>query len=451
MKIKTKIRLFSSLFMLIIIVLVNSTIYFMFYKISTKNELDQLAFQTNAIVEAINANQDIPQNEIFRAFLPTNGMIRVINEREKELIPTITKQKEYINLPHIYSSREMRKIYTDHELGKMAVISKPMIWSDGKVVTLQVASQLVTLENTMTILLYVLIGASIFILVPVVIAGNILSRFILNPIKHLIKTMNDNMKREKWIKINIENQSQDELNEMEMTFNEMIDYLKVNFEKQEQFVSDASHELKTPISIIKGYAQLLERRGKSHPEVFDESVGAIDSETERMQQLVEQLLLLAKNKASMNMEQVDLIALAKQAIKSFKVAYNRDITLDLLVSELKVKGDVKQLQQVIYILISNALKYSNVAIRVVLNEEANHAKIKVIDHGVGISAEEQTRVFDRFYRVDRARSRDTGGTGLGLPIAKKIIEEHGGTIEVDSVVEVGTTFTVLLPVLEAVH
>lgn len=445
MKLRTKIGLFSSLFMLVIVAIVNTSIYFLFYKIATDNELNQLSSQTNAIVEALNANEDIPEKEVLKAFLPSDGMIRVIAENGDEVIPTITKKKDYIVLPFVFSPKETSEIVSDEELGKVAVISKPLIWSDGSVVTLRVSKQLLAYSETMQTLLYVLLAASLLILVPTAIAANVLSRFVLQPINTLITTMQGNTKQEEWIKIDIKSQSHDELYEMEATFNEMMDHLRMSFEKQEAFVSDASHELKTPISIIKSYAQLLLRRGKSNPEVFEESVLAIESEADRMQGLVEQLLLLAKNAESMVYESVDLVTLVQQTMSPFQTTSNRKIVLDVRAENLIVSGDRKQLQQILYILISNALKYSDTDVKVILDAGSGDVLLNIIDHGAGISEAEQKRIFDRFYRVDKARARSTGGTGLGLAIAKQIAEAHGGALSVQSVEDVGSTFILRIP------
>lgn len=448
MKLRTKIWLFSSLLMLVMIALVNTSIYFLFYKIATDNELDGLARQTNGIIEAINANQDIPESEILKAFLPADGMIRIIAENGDEVIPTITKKKDYIVLPFVFSPKEIGEIVSDEALGKVAVISKPIIWSDGSVVTLRVSKQLVAHTQTMQTLLYVLLAASLFILVPTVIGANVLGRFVLQPINTLITTMQDNTKQDKWVKMEMNSKSNDELDKMETTFNEMIDHLQMSFEKQEAFVSDASHELKTPISIIKSYAQLLTRRGKSNPEVFEESVAAIDSEADRMQGLVEQLLLLAKNKESMVYESVDLVELVQHTMRPFQTTSNRKIVLDVRAADTFVSGDKKQLQQILYILISNALKYSDTDVKVILDMEDENVVLNVIDHGAGISKDDQLRIFDRFYRVDKARARSTGGTGLGLAIAKQIAEVHDGALSVQSVQDVGTTFSVRIPIIQ---
>ncbi|MYL60591.1 sensor histidine kinase, partial [Virgibacillus halodenitrificans] len=247
-------------------------------------------------------------------------------------------------------------------------------------------------------------------------------------------------------KIDTENRSKDELYEMEQTFNDMIDHLKENFDKQEVFVSDASHELKTPISIVKSYAQLLERRGKDNPELWKESIDAIDSEVDRMQRLVEQMLLLAKNKSEVNYEQVELAALTSSVIQTFQGAYDRDIQFSQDGEASTVYGNVDQLKQVIYILIDNAIKYSDSTIHVKVCEKEENILLQVEDFGQGISEKDQKRVFDRFYRIDKARSRETGGTGLGLPIAKAIITAHRGNLTVDSILGRGTVFTIQLPI-----
>lgn len=446
MKLKTKIKLFSSLFMLILIVLVNTSIYFLFYKMSSDSELDQLSNQTSAITEALQASQSIPPNQLLHAFLPTDGMIRVVSKDGTELIPTITKRREYRELPLEYNEQETRNVIKSKSGVHVAIITKPIIWENGEVVTMQVANHLIPLEETMRTLLYVLIAASLIMLLPLIIAGNVLSRFILRPITELIETMKANMKLEKWQTIDLDNKSQDELYEMEKTFNQMIEHLKTNFEKQEVFVSDASHELKTPISIIKSYAQLLKRRGKSHPEVFDEAVEAIDSETERMKQLVNQMLTLAKNKEHAPFKQVDLQTLILKVIQTFTSAYDRNIHFDAQGAMFSVHGDIDQLKQIIYILLDNAIKYSEDEIKVRLIENES-LQMQVIDQGQGISEADQKHLFDRFYRVDKSRRRETGGTGLGLAIAKTIAQLHHGNLTVTSELGKGATFTLELPII----
>lgn len=444
MKLKTKIQLFSSLFMLLLVLIVNTSIYLLFYKMTTDNEMEQLSEQTNTIVETIKENPDIPKSDLLHAFLPSNGMVRVIDAGGEELIPTITKKQSYRQLDLEYSESENQEMIDSPTGEKVAVISKPIIWDDGSVATLQVSNYLLAMEETMRTLFYVLLFASLLMLIPAVIAGSVLSKFILAPIKDLMSAMKENMQPGNWKTIDTNHRSRDEIYEMETTFNEMTRQLKENYEKQEVFVSDASHELKTPISIIKSYAQLLERRGKTHPEVFEEAVEAIESESDRMQQLVEQMLLLAKDKEVAPHEEIDLVLLMEKVIHTFRHAYERDIHFYDEGFHITVVGNADQLEQVLYILLDNAIKYSDEDISVQLIK-ADVVQVKVIDKGPGISAEEQQFIFDRFYRVDKSRARKYGGTGLGLSIAKAMVELHGGTLSVHSTEGKGSTFILTLP------
>src|SRR5699024_589354 len=183
---------------------------------------------------------------------------------------------------------------------------------------------------------------------------------------------------------------------MEETFNQMIDHLEENFQKQERFVSDASHELRTPISIIKSYAQLLERRGKDHPQLFSVAIEAIDSETERMQKLMDQMLLLAKSKAEIHFEKLDFVRLCEESVKHLQDAYKREMIIQSEADCLYVHGNQDQLRQIIDILVNNALKYSDQEIELNLYTRDGYVVFQVKDYGPGISKEDQERIFDRF-------------------------------------------------------
>src|SRR5699024_2392411 len=297
---------------------------FLFYKITVNRELDELTAHTNALIETLNDNPDVSKKELLRAYLPNDGMIRVIQKDSKPL-HQLTKKKIYTELDGVYTTSEIKQINTTLAPENIAIVAKPMIWENGEIVTLQLSKHLVALHEDMRTLFYVLVVASLLMLIPTMIVGKILSQFLLQPIQELISAMKENIKTRNWTKIALKNRSRDELYEMEETFNQMIDHLEENFQKQERFVSDASHELRTPISIIKSYAQLLERRGKDHPQLFSEAIGAIDSETERMQKLIDQMLLLAKSKAEIHFEKLDFVRLCEETVKHLQEAYKREM------------------------------------------------------------------------------------------------------------------------------
>lgn len=448
MTLRKKIIFFSTVFMLILILIVNTAIYFLFYQSASQGELDQLTTHADTLTETIGKNSSVSQEEmreLLTAYLPTNGMIRVIDENEKEVVNQ-RKPNQDENLPIEYTTTEKREVISFNQMD-IAVVTKPIIWQNGEIVTIQVSDRLIHMNETMQTLRYVLFFSSAIILIPTIIASILLSRFLLNPIQKLKETMQTNISKKDWKKIDIENRSKDELYEMEVTFNEMIDSLKENYEKQEIFVSNASHELKTPIQIIKSYAQLLSRRGEGNPELLQESTEAIDSEADRMQNLVEQMLALAKNQQEQVVETVDMRELLQQVAGTFQKAYApREI--NLFVDE-KTKymwqGNPDQIKQVIYILLTNALKYSEKEVHIRLQQQNDEMIVSVQDFGEGLADQDQQHIFERFYRVDRARNRETGGTGLGLAIAKVIVESYQGEITVQSKIGEGSVFRIHLP------
>lgn len=448
MKLKTKIQLFSSLFMVVLLLLVNTSVYFLFYKNATDSQLEQLVAQSEILVERLSESTvDAESSELIKAFLPADGMAKVFSS-EGQALEFKLRGDAYKTLEGKFQTGETQEIIRPESGVNVAVVAKPIIWHDGSVVTLQLSNNLVDLSDTLMILFYVLILASLIVLIPTLLGANLISRFLLNPIQQLTQVMRENMKERRWKKIDLTDRSKDELYEMEVTFNEMIDQLRNSYEKQEDFVSNASHELKTPIQIVKSYAQLMERHGKKDPEVLHESIEAIDSEADRMKKLVEQLLALAKSKNDIVYADVELVQLLEQSIVTFEKAYSREIEFNKNIEIVLVNGNADQLEQIMYILIDNALKYSKEKIVVSLFTYNGEVIFSVKDFGKGITEDEQIRIFERFYRVDKTRSRETGGTGLGLAIATSIAEEHQGKVTVESTVGEGSTFTLVLPIIK---
>lgn len=240
-----------------------------------------------------------------------------------------------------------------------------------------------------------------------------------------------------------------ELMGLENAVNNLISRMHEAYRQQTRFVSDASHELRTPIAVIKGYAELLNRWGKDDPKVMEESVAAMLAEADNMQRLVEQLLFLARGDAgrtAFSPEKVDLRELLLSAVDEYKLIGTKHTWRIRAEEPVFTFGDEAMLKQALRILADNAIKYSPEGSIITLRAHytpQGMATLSVQDNGTGIKAEDLPHLFERFYRSDPARSR--GGTGLGLAIAKWITERHEGHIDVFSSLGLGTRFTINLP------
>lgn len=228
------------------------------------------------------------------------------------------------------------------------------------------------------------------------------------------------------------------------------------FSRQRQFTADASHELRTPLALIRANAEMLTRHRDRLSHGDDELVNEIIQETDHLNRLVTDLLTLARadtETVRIDSRPVDFRALVSDVHEDVqRIAESRGIASDLtLDGPITVSGDETRLRQLLLILLDNALKYTDPGGRVdvALEREDHHARLVVSDTGIGIPSEDLPRIFDRFYRVDRAREHESGGTGLGLSIARWIVQAHNGTIKADSTLGRGTRFEIDLPASKA--
>ncbi|MBR7148968.1 MAG: PAS domain S-box protein [Firmicutes bacterium] len=223
---------------------------------------------------------------------------------------------------------------------------------------------------------------------------------------------------------------------------------------QTDFVANVSHELKTPLTTIKSYTETLLDGAMEDPEITANFLGIVDTEADRMNRLVKDLLQLSRldhQRERWSMKETNLIAILNTAIpKVALTARQKEQHLNVLFDEeavIPVNVDRDRIEQVVLNILSNAIKYTNEGGRIDIDvlEGGGHVKVIVSDNGIGISEADIPRVFERFYRVDKARSRAMGGTGLGLPISKQIVEEHHGTLTIESQEGKGTNVTMTLP------
>lgn len=246
----------------------------------------------------------------------------------------------------------------------------------------------------------------------------------------------------------------DEMDDLIRTINDMISRLEGSFKRMAEFTADASHELKTPICAMRGEAEVLLLRERKAEE-YQESLAHFIEQFDHLNQVLNDLILLSKFdtiQVELKRAPLRLDLLIQDLSHLFRVlAEQKNIAMDIdTLEEVTVTGDKVRLQQLFTNLIDNAIKYTpKGSIRVTVEKNESVAVVRIRDTGIGIPKEEQEKIFKRFYRTDKSRSRETGGVGLGLSIAEWIAHAHHGRIEVDSELNKGSTFTVYLPIQSA--
>ena len=285
-----------------------------------------------------------------------------------------------------------------------------------------------------------------------IVLGYLLSNQMTKPIKkiqEIISSISEENISTKRIKVSEKN---DEFAIVSEHFNELLDKISFYIEQQKHFVEDVSHELRTPVAIVEGHLKLLNRWGKDNPEVLEESLQASLVELQRMKTLVQEMLDLSRApqvKEQYKDATTNVTEVAKQVVHNFRVLYP-EFTFtfdDDLKRDLWIPIYLNHLEQVVIILMDNAVKYSldRKEIILSLSKGEEHVEIAVQDFGMGMTEEDRRKVFSRFYRVDKARSRERGGNGLGLSIAKELIESYDGEISVTTLLNHGSIFKITLP------
>lgn len=245
--------------------------------------------------------------------------------------------------------------------------------------------------------------------------------------------------------------TKNELKDLANVINSMLDRIETSYEIQKQFVSDASHELRTPIAVIQGYSNLLNRWGKTNPEVMEESIEAIQNEAKSMQDLVEKLLFLSrhdKKTLKLDKKKFNIKPLVEDMVKETRLVAENRIIENPILEDVIVYGDKQSLKQAIRIFIENAVKYTKDGDTITITcqkEDDGDCIITIKDTGIGMTRTDIDHIFDRFYRSDNVKNHNISGHGLGLSLAKLIILAHTGKIKVRSQFTKGTSFIVTLP------
>jgi two-component system, OmpR family, sensor kinase len=353
--------------------------------------------------------------------------------------------------PQFVSARETTwsDITTESDIHALVLTRPVRVDSGQQIGVVQVVSPLTMVDQAIERLVRVMLGVGVVAVALSFVIGSLIAGQALQPIDAIsqaakqITTSDDLSKRIEY------SGPRDELGELTETFNTTLERLERLFNAQKRFVADVSHELRTPLTTIQGNLELIQRFGND-PVLAE----AAYSESKRMSRLVEDLLMLAQadsGRLPLRETVVDLGSLAVEVYNQAKVLA-KEVEIRLGVIEpVRVLGDVDRLKQLMLNLVTNAIKYtpSGGQVTISVMYEEGYAFLRVSDTGMGIPHEDLPHIFDRFYRVDRARARKAGGAGLGLAICRWIAEAHHGRIWAESKIGEGSTFNVQLPSLDA--
>ncbi len=318
----------------------------------------------------------------------------------------------------------------------------------------QVATSLSGVKETLTQLLFILFSIVPLALIIASIGGIFLANKVLKPINEINRITREITSKNLELRVP-KPATHDELSQLVETINGMIQRLEESFKQIQQFTADASHELKTPLTILKGEAELALRKERP-PEEYRAYLRSSLEEINRMTRLVQDLLVLSRadtGRLALHREPINLATLINSCFDQCRfLVEDRDVQLTYhCQADAWVIGDKYRLKQMLFNLVENAIKYSKQKGKVVISTAQNGKFVNLLvkDEGVGIDSKDIPYIFDRFYRVDKSRSREAGGTGLGLSICKWIAEAHGGRITVQSTPGLGSCFTVWLPKSQA--
>ncbi|RAK10518.1 signal transduction histidine kinase [Halanaerobium saccharolyticum] len=448
-KISWKITILYAFMFMMLIFLINLSIYFFLssfiddnIKKSINNTTELVLSQFSGIGDPVNFFDTDLLQQISRS--EENIFFRVLNKDGK-----VQAQSKYLEEMDIPISAEIEEFRSGTKV--LAVKTIPMnnfVFSRGY---LQVVRDITFEKNFLDFLIIVLtIAAGIGALISVFL-GYFTTKRMLSPINKVTETAREISSSDLGRRLEVSGPD-DELKKLALTFNSMLDRLEKSFKRQKQFVSDASHELRTPISVIKGYVDLLDRWGKEKKDVRDEAIEAIKKETVSMKQLMENLLLLARGDDSEFKKEEELFNfnnLIKEIIKEFELM-EKEIDLEFA-EEAKIDfyGDPNLFKQLLRIFLDNAIKFTSHRgkIEIKIDKiETDKFYFSITDNGPGISSDDLPFVFDRFYQADKSRTRkDNKGSGLGLAIAKQIVDSYQGDIDVESEAGTGTKFIIILP------
>jgi hypothetical protein len=387
--------------------------------------------------------------EFLNNMIDKHQMIRIIGNDGKPIV-TVSRDfnEAWIKPKQVTQDESLIKRHIEDRI----LVERIPIQTKKFTGTIELTKNLETFDHLLKIILVVMVFAGICGLVFSFLGGILITKKLLSSVQNITDTMKRIKKNGLNERVPVR-ENNDELAKLSILFNEMMDEVETSFTQQKQFVEDASHELRTPLTIIQGHLSMLNRWGKNDSAVLDKSLQSSLKEVDRLNKLVSELLELSRAEAEqmhpIAVERVHVNSVLKQVTQNFAVLqtdFQFDMKLDA--DEAYVSMPSSYLEQIIIIVMDNAVKYTkevNQYICIESSLQSGKIKICIIDHGAGIPEADLPFVLNRFYRVDKARSRKQGGNGLGLSIAKRLVEKYNGTIQLESKENEGTIVTITFP------
>ncbi len=387
-----------------------------------------------------------------------------IAEREKHNIEKITRSNQipedaFLLDTHLYYKADKMDIddmvFIVHEEKSLSssplrVFLRPIY---GPYI-LQVGVSMEDITGALSQLLIVMVVSGLILMIFASIGGSLIINKALQPVKSVVKTANEISADDLTLRIDAKNRN-DEIGALVETFNKMIARLEKSVKKIRQFSGDVSHELRTPLTIIRGEIEVLLRADKTEEDHLKTVYSVLDSvleESHRMEKIIDDLLFLSRvealDKSKLNAKVQLEKVIARVIGNRRQSAANKGLEFEShKVKAAQVRGNSELLERMLTNVVDNAIRYtpSGGRVEVVLYKEQNAVKLEISDTGIGIPKESIPRIFDRFYVVDESRSREKGGSGLGLSIVKWVADNHHAEIEIKSQVDKGTTFLIEFP------
>lgn len=447
-------RAYATMFT-VVLLLLSMLIFFITYRFLTKKQMDSIAITmdltVDRIIEEVHEGEAVDARNLLDEF-NTNGNLNMYlrDNAGRTVNRAINFHCDEFALPSAQNAPQI--MLSAEKKGRMLLCYEQAVMDEGvKLAQLYIVINLYNEQEYLQLLGVLLIGANLLGGAAALFVGWNTSRRMLAPIDSMISRARSIGSKSLDERLDVP-EAEDELKNLSLTINGMLSRIEDAFRQQGRFAADASHELRTPLAVLQGNIDLLERWGYKDKKVLEESIRSIQNQVAYMNRLVENLLFLARTDGNLR-------ELRKE---SFRV---RDLLCELLEEQelldqahtyalecqtrLTLAADRSMIKQLLRALIENSVKYTDpggsISLYAAETKDGKAIALSVTDTGIGMQAENLAHIFERFYRVDKARARETGGMGLGLSIAAAIVQAHGGTISARSEPGKGTSITACFP------